>query len=104
MHLKGKTMKLLIAALAACVALPAWAQQNCAPREVVVEMLSGQYEERRHTISMEMRGGIVEMWANVATGTWTLTVTRPDGLTCLVASGSNFELVSDRLEPTGQRL
>lgn len=95
-------MRPWIAALAACMPLPALAQPQCAPREDVVALLSQQHGESVHSIAIEGQGGIVEMWANAETGTWTLTLTRPDGITCLVGHGHSFEAVSQ--EPAGMRL
>jgi hypothetical protein len=33
----------------------------------------------------------IETFANLDSGTWTITVTAPSGVTCLVASGQGFE-------------
>lgn len=35
-------------------------------------------------------GQVVEVFASETTGTWTITVTRPDGTACLVATGEHF--------------
>ena len=35
-------------------------------------------------------GRIMEIWANSETGTWTATMTRSDGVTCLAAAGDHF--------------
>ena len=40
---------------------------------------------------------MVEVFASRDTGTWTITVTRPSGLTCLVASGQAFETLAEAL-------
>lgn len=44
-------------------------------------------------------GGTVIVWANAETGSWTLTVTRPDGITCLIGAGIGIETVAARLPP-----
>jgi hypothetical protein len=38
---------------------------------------------------------VVEVFASDASGSWTITVTMPNGLTCLVASGQAFETMAD---------
>jgi hypothetical protein len=35
---------------------------------------------------------LVEIWANLRTGGWTLFVTRPDGTSCPVSSGQSFHV------------
>jgi hypothetical protein len=44
---------------------------------------------------------VIEIFANAESGTWTITVSLPDGATCLVASGSNFETLSEELPAKG---
>jgi len=100
-------------ALAVFASHPADAQQqNCAPRQLVEARLSGPidapsgtrpgYEEARRAVGLSGSGGstataIVEVWGNEETGTWTITVTTPNGLTCLVASGSNFQTLDEEI-------
>ena len=43
---------------------------------------------------------LVETFASAETGTWTITVTMPTGVTCLVASGQAFETASVALPDT----
>jgi hypothetical protein len=45
---------------------------------------------------------VVEVFASEETGTWTITVTMPSGLTCLVASGQSFETLAEAL-PTKKK-
>lgn len=101
-------MKLTLAAiaLAAAAFLPTTtlAQgQNCSNREQVVERLSEKYGESRQSIGMAPKGRVVEVYASLETGTWTITVTSPNGVTCLVASGQSFENLDEPVEPAGIR-
>ena len=73
------------------------AQQNCAPRAVVIERLAGAYGETRQSIGLGQNNAVVEVFASADTGTWTITVTTPAGLTCLVASGQAFEALTEHL-------
>ena len=73
--------------------------QNCAPRERVVERLASQYGETRQSRGLG-NNALVEIWANTeedSTGSWTITVTRPNGVTCLIASGQAFETLNEPL-------
>lgn len=95
------TMGLGIMALAAAQAR-AEAPRNCAPRPVVLERLASGYGETRQSIGLGAQGAVVEVFASAETGSWTITVTAPSGLTCLVASGQSFEPVAEALPPQGQ--
>ena len=91
---------LLGAALAAsCLtATAAQAQsRNCADHAMVVERLATGYGESRQSIGIGADGTVVEIFASLDTGTWTITVTRAGGPTCLVASGEAFQHVEEEL-------
>lgn len=97
--------RLLIAALAASIAMPAFGQsQNCAARFLVEDRLGGGYGESVQSLGVTDNGAVIEMWANVDTGTWTAVVNLPDGTACVVASGVGFERIDSEVHPTGVRL
>lgn len=81
---------LLTAVLIAC-ALPAAAQQACAPRAEIVSYLRKQYDETRRGIGLMTGGTVAEVFASASTGTWTIIVTRPDGVACAVAAGEAWQ-------------
>ena len=92
-----------LAALAAlavvgfAAAASAQTQRNCGPREVVVDRLAQGYGESRKSIGLGSNNSVVEVFASSETGTWTITVTSPNGMTCLVASGQAFEELVEAL-------
>lgn len=96
-------MKTLIAALCGVLlsASTASAQANCAPRDAVLDRLAEDYGETRQSVGLGANNAVVEMFANIDSGSWTITVTMVNGLTCLVASGQAFEVVSEDLPPAG---
>jgi hypothetical protein len=61
----------------------------------MVERLSTKFNETRRGIGLNTGGRIMEIWASEASGSWTVTVTMPDGRTCLVATGQAWE---DRMD------
>ncbi|MEO9781194.1 MAG: hypothetical protein ABJH07_09130 [Sedimentitalea sp.] len=75
--------------------------RNCAPRDAVIERLTNSYGETRQSIGLGSQGAVVETFASDDTGSWTITVTMPNGMTCLVASGQSFEELADALPPKG---
>ena len=99
-------MKLNFYALALACLTPAVAMaqgNNCANRDMVIDRLSTKYGESRQSIGLAPQGRVVEVFASDETGTWTITVTMPNGVTCLVASGQSFETVDEAVEPAGIR-
>ncbi|MDE4132887.1 hypothetical protein PXK00_07180 [Phaeobacter sp. QD34_3] len=98
-----KTMFKTAAGLAVLVltATSSFAQgRNCAPREVVVERLAEKYGESRQSIGLGGQGMVMETFASPESGTWTITVTMPNGLTCLMASGQSYEVLAEALPNT----
>jgi hypothetical protein len=87
-------MRLLLTALAVCLCTSANAEApaQCAPRDVQTEILTNRYGEAPIAMGLSSQG-IVEYWSNASTGTWTVTITRPDGVLCGIIAGLNFEAV-----------
>lgn len=75
--------------------------RNCAPRDVVVERLAGHYGETRRSMGLGSNNAVIEVFASDDTGSWTITVTLPSGVTCLVASGQSYETLAEALPPSG---
>jgi hypothetical protein len=90
-------------AIVAITATPAYSQARnvCAARPVVIERLQSVYGETRQSIAMGGNGSVFETWANNDTGSWTLTVTMPNGMMCLATSGQSFERLAEALPPKG---
>ena len=93
------TCKSLLTGALLVVAAPATQAQtqNCAPHEVVVAHLAEGYGESRQSIGLAQNNAVVEVFASPETGTWTITVTQPGGLTCLVAAGEAFQDLNEEL-------
>lgn len=83
---------LLLSGLAAtCPLAPPAAAAQCAQRDSVVARLEGTYGESRRGVGLAGdNGGVIEVFASDETGTWTITVTLPSGMACLLASGQNW--------------
>lgn len=74
--------------------------QSCGPREAVLAQLQGKYGETRRAIGLG-RNSVMEVHANDQTGSWTITITTANGLTCLVGSGRAFETMAAALPGEG---
>ena len=70
---------------------------NCADHATVVERLGEHYGESRQSIGLGSDNSVVEVFASMDTGSWTITVTRPGGPTCLVAAGQAYQYVNEPL-------
>ena len=96
----------IIAAAFCVVATAASAQtvpnpNQCATRDKVVELLASKYGETRHGIGLAANNTVMEVFASDKTGTWTITVTMPTGVTCMVASGQGYEVMTEPLPVPG---
>ncbi|KIC26280.1 hypothetical protein [Leisingera sp. ANG-M6] len=100
--MKHSTFALPLALAAVTMAAaPAAAQsRNCAPRDAVIKRLAEKYGESRQSIGMGQQGMVMETFASADTGSWTITVTTPNGMTCLVASGQSYEVLAEALPNT----
>ena len=95
--------KTLFALTLGCLSLlphTAAAGPACAVRSAVVAQLAAKYQESRKGIGLAGNDAIVEVFASEA-GTWTITVTLPSGMTCLLASGQGWEALAEALPARG---
>jgi hypothetical protein len=105
--MKRHSFKCGVATLAALLSLStaaqsvAQGQRHCGPREVIVDRLADGYGETRKSMGLGSNNSVVEVFASSETGTWTITVTMPNGMTCLVASGQAYEALVEGLPSKG---
>ena len=97
-------LRALIAALAVSLATPLPAQAQsvpCGDGAGIIAHLEKAWGEDTAAVALDAGGGWVQILANPKTGTWSLLVTRPDGLTCLVMSGEAWEPIAPPPPSTG---
>lgn len=75
---------------------------QCGQRQMVVETLTGKFGETRRGMGMAANNTVMELYASAEKGTWTITVTLPNGLTCLIGSGQGFETMAEQLPAKGE--
>ena len=66
------------------------AQSNCAQRDIVVEKLEAGYGETFAGGGLQSSNSVFEVWFSEEKRTWTILMTRADGMTCVMASGTNW--------------
>ena len=67
------------------------AQNSCTDRGTAVSHLSKNYQEEPVAMGLASSGGVVEVLTDDKGSSWSIIVTMPTGVTCLVASGENWE-------------
>lgn len=73
------------------------AGSNCAPHASVVQQLAEKYGETRQSIGLARNSQVIEVFASLETGSWTIIVTRPSGVSCMVAAGESYERLDETL-------
>jgi hypothetical protein len=95
-------MAICLGICATATAIPAQADDvnNCAKRDQVVTRLQQDFSEQLTAGGLQDSGtaGVVEVWASPETGTFTVMMTRPDGVSCILATGTDW------FEPNAQAL
>ena len=77
------------------------AAPQCGKRDAVLSTLATQFGETRRGVGLAVNHGLVEVFASNETGSWTITITMADGMTCLIVSGENYEEISENLPTKG---
>ena len=88
--MKRSNIVLLGAIAASLGTAPASAQSVCGDRSEIVTRLETGYEEKAAAIGLSGNGGVVELYKSEK-GSWTLLITRPSGMSCLIAAGESWE-------------
>lgn len=70
------------------------AQMMCGERTKVIAGLEQGYSEKPTSMGLTSNGAVVEVLSSPS-GTFTIIVTQPNGLTCLMASGEDWEELPD---------
>ncbi len=68
----------------------AMAQVPCYLRETIVTMLAAKYKEVPVAIGVNYKGALVEVLSSEHGHTWTIILTTPEGLSCVVTSGEGW--------------
>lgn len=90
-----RTVFALSLGLAGLLLLPGLGRADpprCAAHDQIQTQLAQQFREAPQAMGLSEDDTVMELYASQA-GTWTLTVTLPSGLTCLVAAGAAFEQI-----------
>lgn len=74
-------------------------ERRCEQRGAVLAFLSRQYAESPVAKGLAADGGLIEVLASHDGHTFTIIVTSPEGRTCMVAAGEDWQGVARRFRP-----
>lgn len=75
------------------VAAPTASAAQCGLRNDVIEKLESKYDEHLTAGGLQKTTtaqSVMEIWSSTATGTFTVLLTSPQGISCVVAVGTDF--------------
>lgn len=70
--------------------LPPPGQMVCGERQHLVSHLGRAYSEAPSNLGLAATGDLLEVLTSES-GTWTILITQPNGVTCVVAAGESWE-------------
>ena len=68
-------------------------QVPCGEREQILSKLGKDYAEQPVSVGLSSNGTLVEVLASKS-GSWTMIYTKPDGASCVIATGQSWEDVT----------
>src|SRR5690606_7686012 len=84
----------LAAALAALPTAALPAPMACSPRADVLAQLAAKFGEAPVSAGLANNGGLLEVLAAPDGVTWTILITMPNGMSCLVAAGEDWQTLA----------
>lgn len=76
--------------LIAMSAAAAQAQSVCGDRAKIIKVLAGKYKETPAAFGIAGSRNLVELFTSPS-GSWTMLMTEPKGVTCILATGQGWE-------------
>ncbi len=87
-----------IPAIAFCLIATAGPGANfCAEHDVLAGLLRQTWNEEPIGIGINSRGVLVELYTSSDGGNWTLVYTTPDGRSCVITAGQNWQRLAPQL-------
>ena len=62
----------------------------CDKRQFITQSLTQDYKKGPVSMGVSNTGSVIEIFAS-ENGSWTMVLTKPDGMSCMIAVGSNWE-------------
>ncbi len=74
------------------------AQMFCVERVEMLDRLASEYGEELIEVKMMEEHGLLEVLKSPTRGTWTLLLTKPGGISCVLATGNGLEEDPEKAE------
>jgi hypothetical protein len=74
----------------------AQAQPQCGPHDKIIEVLGQRFQENRQALGIAGQASVIELFVSMA-GSWTMTTTNTQGLTCIIATGEAWQAAPKQL-------
>lgn len=72
---------------------PAHAQDaSCFPRADILASLTNHFHETQVAVGLAT-SGIVEVFTTIDGSSWTIVISRPDGISCVVGAGQQWQAI-----------
>jgi hypothetical protein len=81
---------LLLVAATVLSATPSVAQTACGDRAKFIETLSRKFDEMPSAFGIAGQKNLIELFVSKS-GSWTMLMTRPSGMACIIATGQSWE-------------
>ncbi len=66
------------------------AQTVCVDRSAMLDVLATEYGEQLTEVKMVENYGLVEVLRSPSKGTWTIILSKPSGISCMLAAGEGL--------------
>ncbi|MGI9404941.1 MAG: hypothetical protein ACR2O4_01105 [Hyphomicrobiaceae bacterium] len=90
MYKRIATAALVFGMAAAAPPVEAQTQTTCAPRNTIVEKLKKRHGETINGVGLVGATAAFEVWTSAKSGSWTILMTRPNKVSCIMASGDDW--------------
>ena len=74
-------------------------EQRCEQKRTVLQYLSNEYSEKPVAMGVAENGGLIEVLTSHKGNTFTIIVTSPEGETCMVAAGEDWQALIRQVTP-----
>ena len=85
-------MKLVYALIFCLITSTAAAQMACLPRTDIISKLAEKHKEKQIAIGLETGGRLIEVFTSDS-GSFTILVSYPNGISCIASSGENWQIL-----------
>ena len=82
-------------------------QPFCDTQANFLARFAKKYQETPTAVGITSKGGLIQVLTTTTGNTWTIVITTPQGMTCVVTAGENWrsrEKVNIKKDPLGRKL